>query len=262
MRSVLMATASLLLTTGLAFAQTPSTMPGNTSPGMSTPMAQGSAMAPAGSSGTMGNATGTPSSMPGNTSPGMSTPMAQGSAMAPAGSTGAMGNQSGTPSVMPGNTSPGMGTAMPMHPPMHPKKLHHQMADAYHGGAMDMPHGGMMGMPAEGSATEYLKIAKTAIMQKKKMIAEEALGHAETRILTRSVPAGMGIEPDNSPMIQKIQMARQSLMANDMNGAMAGTDAALRMDMMHHDKMGGPMGGPAGGPMGGPGMAPPPKPNM
>ncbi|HTQ72562.1 MAG TPA: hypothetical protein VMH92_13825 [Acidocella sp.] len=113
---------------------------------------------------------------------------------------------------------------------------------------MMKPHGGTTGMmrgplPADASPDVYLQIAKTALAHHDSARADDALGHAETRLLTRTVIQGPAIPQDNSPAVTDIEQARQALQAHDFATAMQKTDAALQ----------------ALPPPGGAAMAPPPS---
>jgi len=80
-------------------------------------------------------------------------------------------------------------------------------------------------LPEDASATTYLHIAKTAIGHHNVSLADDALSHAETRLLDRSVPQGQ-IAADDSPSIQSIEGARQALHAGDYSKASADTKQA------------------------------------
>jgi len=87
-------------------------------------------------------------------------------------------------------------------------------------------------MPADADAHTYLKIAAMAIKHHDKATADEALNRAETRMLTRSVPAS-GAMTDDSPGVTAVENARQAVDAGNFHEAMVDTDMA-----MHHH-MGG-----------------------
>jgi hypothetical protein len=78
--------------------------------------------------------------------------------------------------------------------------------------------GSASGLPAEDSPAAYLHIAKRAIAHHNVALADDALSHAETRLLDRSVPQG-GIAADTSPAIQSIENARQALHAGNYSQA-------------------------------------------
>jgi hypothetical protein len=109
--------------------------------------------------------------------------------------------------------------------------------------AMSGGHG--MALPANADAKTYLHIASTAIKHHDKALAEEALSHAETRLLTRAVPAAAAATPDDSAAVTAIEHARQALMAGDYSTAQSDTWTAMHA----HHAMGmsgsGAMGGPS-----------------
>ena len=82
-----------------------------------------------------------------------------------------------------------------------------------------------MTLPADASPAAYLHIAKHAIAHHNVALADDALSHAETRLLDRSVPQG-GIAADSSPAIQSIESARQALHAGNYTKASADTGQA------------------------------------
>jgi hypothetical protein len=92
-------------------------------------------------------------------------------------------------------------------------------------------------MPADADAHTYLKIAAMAIKHHDKATADEALNRAETRMLTRSVPAS-GSMADDSPGVTAVENARQAVDAGNFHEAMMDTDMA-----MHHHMGGSGMGG-------------------
>jgi hypothetical protein len=110
----------------------------------------------------------------------------------------------------------------------------------------------MTGLPADADAKTYLHIAAGAIRQHNKMMADDALSHAETRMLTRAVVASAGAQPDESPAVTAIEHARQALSSGDYATAAADTKTAMHA---HHGMMGAggmgqmdgsdAMGGPA-----------------
>jgi hypothetical protein len=249
MKKLMLASASALLFAGVAFAQT-STTPA--SPGTPPPSPQS----------TTGNPGATNVAPP--TAP--ATPMA---------------NEK-MPAV---NPSP---MAAPAQTPMQKSPMANQMAKPMHKAmARPMSHMDHMGrpmgrrephmamMPDNAPAGVYLHIAGQAIMAHNKMRAHEALGRAETDMLTGSYVQGSVNGPINTPEIATIEQARHAVMAGDYHTAMMMTHKAMTMGHgpMGHDAMGhgpmshgpmshGPMShGPMShGPMGhGPGMAPPPS---
>jgi hypothetical protein len=77
----------------------------------------------------------------------------------------------------------------------------------------------MMAMPADGSPGTYLHIAKMAILHHDKATADDALSHAETRLLSRAVPADEASATDDSPAITSIEHARMALSSGNMTEA-------------------------------------------
>jgi hypothetical protein len=100
-----------------------------------------------------------------------------------------------------------------MTPPAHKPMMHHMM------------------MPADASAGIYLHIAQTAMKHHDKTTADDALSHAETRLLTRAVPQGATIPVDDSPAISAIESARKALASGNM--MQASTDTSTAMSQMH-----------------------------
>jgi hypothetical protein len=121
------------------------------------------------------------------------------------------------PSPAPASSSTSSGSMGMTHP------MHHNMS--------------MSGMPANGSAGTYLHIAKTAMRNHNKAMAEEALSRAETRLLTRAVPQSSTIPTDDSPTVTAIEHARAAIRSGDMQQASADIDTAMRQ--MHHGAMSG-----------------------
>lgn len=64
-------------------------------------------------------------------------------------------------------------------------------------------------------ATEYLRAAQRALGRNRTGEAQNALENAETYLLNRSVPQGAVNQPDQSPVVQNINSALQSLAAGD-----------------------------------------------
>ena len=119
------------------------------------------------------------------------------------------------PATPPGAMAPGAGNA-PTPPP----------------GMMAPPPGmkhWMNGpLPEDAPPPVYLHIAKAALRHHDYAKADDALGHAETRLLTRSVVQGPSIPVDQSPAVSAIEQARQALQAHDPATALQATDAALQ----------------------------------
>lgn len=159
------------------------------------------------------------------------------------------------PGASPGNMGGNMGGGGAM-APMPPRPHPHPMM------AMGGPQGGRMMMPPDADADRYLHIAADAIRHHDKALADDALGHAETRMLTRAVPAEGGIAADDSPRVTAVEHARQALGDGDFEQAAMQTHMAMGPKHGPHGPMGGPPGGPPGGPMGGPMGGPPGGPPM
>jgi hypothetical protein len=192
MRTLWLASTALLLTAGMACAQNaPAPSPAPTG-GLASPLAS---PAPGASPGSMA-----PSSNSGAPMSGMSSNGTSGSGMS---GNPAPAMTAATPGAAPGKTAQSSPNA-PAHHPWH----HHWS--------------GAASMPQDASASTYLHIASTAIGHHNAVLADDALSHAETRLLDRSVPQGR-VAADNSPAIQSIESARQALKAG--NFSQASTDA-------------------------------------
>jgi hypothetical protein len=98
---------------------------------------------------------------------------------------------------------------------------------------------GSMAMPENASADRYLHIASDAIKHHNKTVADDALSHAETRLLTRAVPASSNMTADDSPRISAIEGARKALTSGDYQTASDDTRQAMHGHMGGmHDGMG------------------------
>jgi len=92
-------------------------------------------------------------------------------------------------------------------------------------------HHRMMGsVPAEGSARMYLHLAKLAISHHDTARADDALSHAETRLLTRAIPASDASAVDQSPAITAIENARSALRSGDFAQASTYTATAMQAE--------------------------------
>jgi hypothetical protein len=226
MRKILLASAALMLSTGLACAQsaTPSPAPAGstsgamgTTPGMSagqtTPPAAG--MAP-GAVGAPSNLT-TPDSTSGMTGSRTTPAATPGTPSGATTDTGATNSQAATPSTT-SDTNPDMSAPKPA-----PMK-HHMSAHT--------------GMPSDGTPGTYLHIAKDAIRHHNAMRADDALSHAETLMLTRAVPQDAS-QVDQSPGVSTIEDARKAVKAGDMQTASSDIDKVMGQmpHMMHHHPM-------------------------
>lgn len=154
--------------------------------------------------------------------------------------------QTPSPAPAPAETSPGMSPGNMAAPPSTPTPpstmapAPQSQAPGTTSGSMGMTHPmhhNMSGMPANGSAGTYLHIAKTAVRNHNKAMAEEALSRAETRLLTRAVPQSSTIPADDSPAVTAIEHARAAIRSGDMQQASADIDTA--MHQMHQGSMSG-----------------------
>jgi hypothetical protein len=209
MRTLWLASTAFLITTGIACAQSaPTSAPAPTG-AISAPQVSPSGvapgnMAPAQSSGSLAKVTTT---VPANSS---ASPAPNGAASAPDVNSGA------TPGTAPGKMSTASNGAasngMDQTSPGPMYSHHHHWSSTG-------------GLPEDASATTYLHIAKSAIWHHNVTLADDALSHAETYLLNRSVPQGQ-IAADDSPSIQSIESARKALHAGDYTQASADTKQA------------------------------------
>jgi len=246
MRSLLLASAALCLTAGVAMAQVSSSSPAPTgapqaAPASPAPGASPGNMAPA--SGTQAGSTGM-SGMSANNPPAPTTATGgltgessattattphyngQNEVSPPAGQATAEGAAGGTA----GNGSMGMNSSSGG-----TKTASSVGATGYSHSARS--YGGAMSLPENATPGAYLKIASKAIKQHDKMLADEALSHAETRMLTRAVPASSGAAVDDSPGVTAIEHAREALASGDYDTAASDTRMAMHD---RHGMMGGP----------------------
>ena len=208
MRTIWLASTALLMSAAFASAQsTPATSPAPTG-AITSP-----AVTPQGTSpGNMGAnaAPGASMSMSAPTTNGVSSPAPNGAASAPSvtasNPAAAPGKMAPTPAAS--SSESAMNTTHPWH--------HHWMQ----GGQWSSTS-----LPADASPSAYLHIAKHAIAHHNIALADDALSHAETRLLDRSVPQG-DISADSSPAIQSITSARQALHDGNYSQASADTSQA------------------------------------
>ncbi len=206
MRSLWLASTALLITTGIACAQStqmasPAPTGAVTAPQV-TPSGTPGNMAP--SSGSSVSAMSSPASGSGSTP----SPAPNGAASAPDVNSGA------APGTAPGKMSTasnGMASTPSAHAPGPMYSHHHWTSTA--------------ALPADASASTYLHIANSAIGHHNVTLADDALSHAETQLLDRAVPQGQ-VMPDNDPSIQSIESARKALRAGDYSQASADTKQA------------------------------------
>lgn len=205
MRSLWLASTALLISTGIACAQSgPVTNPAPTG-AVSAPQVTPSGTAP-------GNMSPGPSSTTAMSSLPVShtTPAPNGAASAPDVNSGA------PPGTAPGKMSTasnGMASDTTVQTAPGPMYSHHHHWSS------------ATALPQDASATTYLHIAKSAIGHHNAALADDALSHAETQLLDRAVPQGQ-IMADNSPSIQSIESARKALHAGDYSQASADTKQA------------------------------------
>lgn len=74
----------------------------------------------------------------------------------------------------------------------------------------------------------YLQAAQAALAAGQTGETQEALGHAQTRLLDRSVPLGQVNAPDTNPAVTAISEARQALAAGDRARAMQMIETAIQ----------------------------------
>lgn len=227
MRLALLASAAFCMTAGVAMAQTSMASPAPTgapNAAMSTPAPQASPgnMAP-GSSGMSSDAT-APSS----------------NAASSAASEGVNPAQSGgvTTSATAAQTSPHYNGANSVSPPAGKANAggtgNEATASSQPRIGTHMAYSAGAAVPADADAGQYLKIASKAIKQHNKMVADDALSHAETRMLDRAVPTSAGAQPDGSPAVAAIEHAREALASGDYRTA--GQDTRMAMHE-HHGMM-------------------------
>ncbi|MDE2006793.1 MAG: hypothetical protein KGI51_09520 [Rhodospirillales bacterium] len=73
--------------------------------------------------------------------------------------------------------------------------------------------------PAPGSASDYMALAAQAVAAKQADPALRALGRAETRLISRSVPLFQTNTPIADPAVTLIRKARQAVAAGDFAAA-------------------------------------------
>lgn len=76
-------------------------------------------------------------------------------------------------------------------------------------------------VPPGSTVSAYLISASQSLSARQTGTADEALEEAETVILQRSVPAGMGNMPSSDPVVAQIEQARQEIGDNNDQGALA-----------------------------------------
>ncbi|HQT85506.1 MAG TPA: hypothetical protein PLZ81_11645 [Acidiphilium rubrum] len=198
MRTLLMAGSALMLMSGIAFAQN---APASTTGGQP-------ATAGMNSTGVTGKEPGTSSGNMSATAGGMAAPDAAGTAKSTTGM-----------QTMPKQRRSTMSKTMG-----HSTGMMHHSAMMNHG----MAGGGMM--PENGSAGQYMHMAQQAVMAHNKTRATDALGRAETDLLTNSYAQGSVNGPISTPAISAIRDARKAVRDGDYHGASMMIHKAM-MDM-------------------------------
>ena len=77
------------------------------------------------------------------------------------------------------------------------------------------------------NARGWLERAEVALRARQDGVALEALERAESRLLTRSMPADRADIPAQGPLVRHVSAARQALVARDRAGALAQIRTAL-----------------------------------
>lgn len=215
MRRIWLASTALLLTAGIACAQSTSTSAPAPDGAISAPQASSASGSP-GKMAPASTSSGSPMSSDGSANAGVASPAPDGAVSAPD------VTQSAAPGTAPGKMAPGPNAD-------NAPAMSGGMGGGAMGGSTHHHHWahGMAGgkLPEDASAKAYLHMAGGAIRHHNAAMADDALSHAETRLLNRSVPQG-DISADDSPAIQSIEAARQAVHAGDFTKAAQDTKAA------------------------------------
>lgn len=117
-----------------------------------------------------------------------------------------------------GSTGAPMGEmpAPPSHQPMSRRATNINQGDTRSIISPSLPSSGL---GPNATATESLAVADSALSRNRTGEAQAALENAETYLLNRSVPQGMANQPDQSPAVQTISNALQSLASGDRSQA-------------------------------------------
>lgn len=75
--------------------------------------------------------------------------------------------------------------------------------------------------------SDYLHVARSALVLGRIKAAQEALEMAQTRLLDRSVPLGQTLNPSGNPTSDQIFQARQALSTGDRSTCMRLIDTAI-----------------------------------
>ncbi|HEY1858125.1 hypothetical protein [Acidocella sp.] len=97
------------------------------------------------------------------------------------------------------------------------------------------PHAGT----GNDEAGMYLHRASMAIQQRHRAQADNMLSHAETLMLTRSVPQSNAGTRDSSPRITAVENARAALRSGNWTQAAQDTNMAMHHNGMMNNGMGG-----------------------
>ncbi|MDE8347381.1 MAG: hypothetical protein POH28_14595 [Acidocella sp.] len=207
MRTILMASSALMLMSGIALAQTA---------GTAAPVPAQSGMKDSTANGQM------QTTSPSSTAP---APVAAQSGMKDStagGQTKTMSANTSTHGTM-GHSTTGTQTMPKQRQSTMSKTMGHSGTMMHHTAMMHhtMMHDGMMhhGMMANGTAGQYMHMAQQAVMAHNKMRATEALGRAETDLLTNSYTQGSVTGPISTPAIAAIRDARKDVRSGDYHGA-------------------------------------------
>jgi hypothetical protein len=132
---------------------------------------------------------------------------------------------------------------------------------------------GMSGKPMSGTdmrPEDFLQSAQHDVKLHRAAAAQDALEHAETRLLDRSTDPSRADQPDTAPAVQEISQAIAAIGKHDWKGAGQHIDSALQQAQMAQSSGGGMTAPPgsmtspattpisSGTPAGGMPAAPPP----
>ncbi len=216
MRTILLASTALLITTGIAFAQSAPTTASTTAPAptgsISSPQASPSHASP-------GNMAPTSSSAGTTSLSSAATPKGSAASPAPSGAVNAPDVTAAAANASPGKTAPNSSSATQVAAvPNASEPATGASTGLHHRRHWSGSPGSSAALPQDASATAYLHIAKSAIGHHNVSLADDALSHAETRLLDRSIPQGQ-IAADDSAPVQAIESARQALQGGNYSKA-------------------------------------------
>lgn len=133
--------------------------------------------------------------------------------------------QTSSPTGAPTGATPGETAPTPaMQPPTEAGAMAHPTHHWAHKGSL----------PENARPVVYLHIAKSALKHQDYARADDALSHAETRLLTRTVVQSSNVSMDRSPAVTSIEHARHAAKAHDQMAALNATDEAIQAIHMHH----------------------------